>query len=166
MSMATSFPRTLHIFNVTCSDAASEKAISVLLVTGLGKFCSSMMCLRIAGPTSARVTTPPVVVRRMVPCSPTAVPVFASVKKTLFRFFVIGIDWCTQCVPPSVVRLIVLVLPTVVPVFALVKETPMSSSISVPLGCLFQFAPPFVVRIKTPNPPTAVPVFASVKQTP
>src|SRR5436190_17670680 len=60
----------------------------------------------------------------MVPPSPTAVPLFASMKETAHRVCVVPLAWIVQLFPPSVVRTIVPYSPTTVPVFASTKEAP------------------------------------------
>jgi hypothetical protein len=66
---------------------------------------------------------PPSLVFTIVPNSPTAVPVLASVKETPKRMSVTRLDWGVHFAPPSVVRRMVPNSPTAVPVLASVKET-------------------------------------------
>ena len=68
-------------------------------------------------------------VRRIVPFSPTAVPVSALVKKTALSLTVVPLDWRYQVAPPFVVRRIVPDSPTTVPVSASVNETPQSQPV-------------------------------------
>jgi hypothetical protein len=79
------------------------------------------------------VGSPAVVVCRMVPSSPTAQPVFASVKKTALRARFVPVACGFQKAPPSVVRRTVLILglhtprpPTTNPVSTPVNQTPLS----------------------------------------
>src|SRR5438876_7336940 len=60
----------------------------------------------------------------MVPPSPTAVPLFASMKETAHRVCVVPLAWIVQLFPPSVVLTIVPYSPTTVPVSASTKEAP------------------------------------------
>src|SRR5436309_10587489 len=60
----------------------------------------------------------------MVPPSPTAVPLFASMKETAHRVCVVPLAWIVQLFPPSVVLTIAPYSPTMVPVFASTKEAP------------------------------------------
>src|SRR5262249_3270129 len=82
---------------------------------------------------SRPLSSPPVVVRRIVPRPPTAVPVFASTQETPTSPLTVPLAWRRQDAPPSVVRRIVPYPPTAVPVFTSVKETP-PRIVSVPLA--------------------------------
>src|SRR6185503_9163556 len=110
--------------------------------------------------------SPPSVVLRIKPPSPTAVPVLASVGETLKRQIVPGFAWFIQVPPPSVVLRMVLSPPiphdppTAVPVFASIKETP-NNIFAVPLDCGTQLFPPSVVLRIVPLSPVAAPLFAS-----
>src|SRR5436190_20869935 len=74
--------------------------------------------------------SPPLVVLRITPPSPTAVPVLPSVNETLKRHTVPGFAWVVHVLPPSVVLTIVLsppipqAPPTAVAVFVSMKEIP------------------------------------------
>ena len=54
--------------------------------------------------------SPPVLVCKIVPASPTAHPVFESMKKTERRARFDPVTCCRQVAPPSVVRKMVLIL--------------------------------------------------------
>jgi hypothetical protein len=88
----------------------------------------------------------------MVPASPTAQPVFASMKNTASIARVDPVTCGFQVAPPSVVRRMVLMLglhdpwpPTAIPVLASVNQTPLSVFLT-PLTLQVQLAPPLVVR--------------------
>src|SRR5262249_24017757 len=68
--------------------------------------------------------SPPVVVRRMVPSTPTASPCSASENETANRSTLVPLGCEVQVSPPSVVRTIVPELPTAVPTSESTKETP------------------------------------------
>src|SRR5260370_5985798 len=68
--------------------------------------------------------TPPSIVRRIVPDSPTAVPVLASTKETPCRLFVVPLDWDVHVAPPSVVRRMVPKSPTATTVLGSKVATP------------------------------------------
>jgi hypothetical protein len=67
---------------------------------------------------------PPLIVRRIVPESPTAVPVLASAKDTLTSWELVLLDWTVQVTPSTVWR-IVPATPTAVHVLALRQEMPL-----------------------------------------
>ena len=67
---------------------------------------------------------PPFVVLRIVPRSPTIVPVLTSVNETSYKLFVVPLVCCVQLVPPFVVLRIIPPSTTAVPVFASVNDTP------------------------------------------
>src|SRR5258708_13028159 len=88
----------------------------------------------------------------MVPNSPTAHPVFASVKKTPDRPQLEPVNCRFHVAPPSVVRRTVLKPkphapwpPTTTPVLASVNQTPLSQ-FGVPLDCPPQLTPPSLLR--------------------
>src|SRR5262245_25572448 len=109
--------------------------------------------------------SPPVVVRRMVPRSPTTDPVLASANETAKRAWLVGANWGVQFAPPSVVRRMVPEVPTATPTLALANETPHRASV-VPLDWNVHVVPPLVVRRMVPKSPTTVPVLGSTKETP
>ena len=100
------------------------------------------------------------VVRRIVPTDPTAVPVFASVNETPFRSHVIPLTCAVHVAPASVLRKIVPDAPTAVPAFGPAKDTPRRSRV-VPLDICVHLCPPSVVRTIVPSSPTATIVLAS-----
>jgi len=79
---------------------------------------------------------PPVVVRSIVPPSPTAVQVFASVHETALSQLEVmppgaRLDWSAQVAPPSVVRRMVPRSPTTVPFLRSVNNMPLEPDIDV-----------------------------------
>ena len=66
---------------------------------------------------------PDPVLLRIVPVSPTTVPVLASVKDTSYKILKVPLASPTQLLPPSVVLTIVPPSPTAVPLFASENET-------------------------------------------
>src|SRR5207249_8378255 len=86
----------------------------------------------------------------------TAVPLFASVKETALRLFVVPLVWLTQVFPASVVLMIIPFSPTAFPVSGSVNETA-SRPLLVPLVWLDHVLPPSVVLTIVPKAPTAVP---------
>ena len=66
---------------------------------------------------------PDPVLLRIVPMSPTTVPVLASAKDTSYRILNVPLTSPTQLLPPSVVLTIVPPSPTAVPLLASEKET-------------------------------------------
>src|SRR5262249_3224637 len=113
----------------------------------------------------SKAYSPPVVVRRIVPSSPTTDPVLASAKETAKRAWLVGANWGVQLAPPSVVRRMVPELPTATPMSTLANETPHRGSV-VPLDWSVHVIPPLVVCKTVPKSPTTVPVLGSTKETP
>ncbi len=107
---------------------------------------------------------PPVVVRRIVPCHPTAVPVLASVNDTSLRCSCVRLTCFDHVTPPSVVRRMIPASPTTVPVSVSEKETAVSFKV-VPLYWTVQCAPPSTVRMIVPARPTAVPILCAANVT-
>src|SRR5207244_6468579 len=112
--------------------------------------------------------SPPSLVRRMVPSSPTAQPFITSSNSTPLRNLLVPLIWAGHVSPPSLVRRIVPPEPTTQP--SLVPTNSTAWIFSDPERFFsVHVSPPFLVRNTSPlkpKLPTAQPLFASTNSTP
>ncbi len=94
-------------------------------------------------------------VRKMVPASPTAIPLLASTKETPEREADVPAYCGVQVSPPSVDRRMVPFSPTAVAVMGFAKETLIKDAV-VPLVCAVQVIPRLMLRRIVPKSPAAI----------
>lgn len=108
---------------------------------------------------------PPVVVLRIVPASPTTVPMLLLIYEISFRKFSVPLNCKIQLMPLSVVLRIIPSKPTIVPVFSSLKYTFVKEPELVGVW-IIQFNPPLVFLNIALVKPTAVPIKELIKCTP